>query len=300
MLFAFPSLRDASTFLSSYLKPGDLVLLKGSHKADHLHRLILARTTGVKCWRWDCARQHFCDVCELLRVPSDPEAGTVDVSSDADGRVRPAAAALAPTNPDAIKAGSFAGARPTVVVVGLGNPEARRSDSRHNVGYRAVEILAQRMAQDWRAEGNLAQVCRGELEGTPICLIKPLAPMNDIGPPLLQIAKILDFNASRCILVHDDLDLPFGSVRARHRGGDGGHRGVRSILQAFQDDKFRRVKIGIGSPAAGQSVGDFVLTPFPPEQLAAVDEANRVAADQVIELIRQESIPATGRRVSRA
>ena len=83
--------------------------------------------------------------------------------------------------------------------------------------------------------------------------------------------------------------LPVGTVRARSRGGDGGHRGVRSILQAFQDDRFRRVKIGIGKPASGQSVVDYVTQPFGAEELTAVDAANRAAADRAIDLVRQEA-----------
>ena len=97
----------------------------------------------------------------------------------------------------------------------------------------------------------------------------------------------LGFEVHQCILVHDDLDLPLGAVRARNRGSDGGHRGLRSILQAFQDDRFRRVKIGVGHAPEGQSVIDFVLTPFGEEQRAIVTTINRAAADKVIELLRQ-------------
>jgi UDP-N-acetylmuramoyl-tripeptide--D-alanyl-D-alanine ligase len=279
MLFAF-SLRDAATFLSGYLRPGDLVLLKGSVSTDHLERLILVRTSSVECWRSACGRRYFCNACDLLQVSSGPQ-GTIGIGTN------PGVDAVIPIVKD-----SSVRDRSEVVVIGLGNPEEHRSDTRHNVGSRAVEIIARRVGQDWVSEGHLAKVCRGVLDGTPICLVKPLALMNDIGPALLQIAKTLDFDVSQCILVHDDLDLPLGTVRTRMRGGAAGHRGVLSILQAFQDDKFRRVKIGIGKPESGQSVADYVLTPFPPEQLAAVDAANRVAADQVIELIRQAS-PST-------
>jgi aminoacyl-tRNA hydrolase len=146
--------------------------------------------------------------------------------------------------------------------------------------------LAQRLAINWVAEGDFAMVARGELYGLPICLIKPLNPMNEIGPALLQTAKHFSFDVHLCILVHDDLDLPIGAVRVRMRGGDGGHRGVRSILQTFQDDKFRRVKIGVGQPKEDQSAIDYVLEPFSPEQRAAVDAANCTAADRIVELMR--------------
>lgn len=130
-------------------------------------------------------------------------------------------------------------------------------------------------------------VASGELHGQKICLIKPFSPMNEIGPALAALANELGFEVHQCILVHDDLDLPLGAVRARNRGSDGGHQGVRSILNAFQNDQFRRVKIGVGKPHAGQSVIDFVLTPFSEEQRAIVATINSAAADKVIELLRQ-------------
>lgn len=275
-LRAFASLRDASTYLSGYLRPGDLVLLKGSHKADHMQRLILDRTTNVQCWRSDCGRMQSCDTCDLLHVPSGPQAAAELATTP------PAELELMP-----VDASLRDGTRSTVVVIGLGNPQAGLVDTPHNVGYRAVEVLAQRLAINWVTEGDFAMVARGELHGLPIFLIKPLNPMNESGPALLQIAKQFSFDVHQCILVYDDLDLPIGAVRARMRGGDGGHRGVRSILQAFQDDRFRRVKIGVGQPKEDQSAIDYVLEPFSLDQRAAVDVANRTAADRIVELMRQ-------------
>ena len=274
-LHAFPSIRDASVYLGAYMKSGDLVLLKGSAKTDHLQRLILARTSGVQCWRMDCRLNQFCDTCALLQTPSGP---AVPAAS-------PTLALESTATTDTTRRLEAA----TVVVVGLGNPHQRLADTPHNVGYRTIEILAQRMGQDWLAEGDLAMVARGELHGQKICLIKPFSPMNEIGPALAALANELGFEVHQCILVHDDLDLPLGAVRARNRGSDGGHRGVRSILQAFQDDRFRRVKIGVGHAPEGQSVIDFVLTPFSEEQCAIVTTINSAAADKVIELLRQRA-----------
>ncbi len=273
---AFASLPEASAYLRAYLNAGDLVLLKGSHKADHMQRLIIQLKTEVQCWRSDCGRLQSCETCELLHVPSGPQATDAGlITSFANADVQQAAEAATGLDPS------------TVVLVGLGNPQAGRFDTPHNVGYRALDSLAQRMAQPWHRDADLALVVRCQWQGAQILMIKPLAPMNEIGPVLIKLAKKLAFEVRQCILVHDDLDLPIGSVRARLRGGDGGHRGVRSILQAFQDDKFRRVKIGVGQPEAGQSVIDYVLTPFPATQHAAVEAANRTAVDRIFELIRQ-------------
>ncbi|MHB8947774.1 MAG: aminoacyl-tRNA hydrolase [Rhodoferax sp.] len=273
---AFASLRDASTYLRAYLVAGDLVLLKGSHKADHMQRLIVDLRTKVQCWRSDCGRLQSCEICELLEVPSGPKAevNTELISPPTSGSPGPAAVASGLD-------------RSAVIIVGLGNPEAGRVDTPHNVGHRALDLIAQRMAQPWLTEGDMALVVQGQWQEVPIILIKPLAPMNDIGPVLFRLAKNWSFEVRQCILVHDDLDLPVGAVRARLRGGDGGHLGVRSILQAFQDDKFRRVKIGVGQPSQGQSVTDYVLTPFPEAQHVAVAAAHQTAADRVVQLIRQ-------------
>lgn len=278
-LLAFPSLRNASTFLSGYLQPGDLVLLKGSTRTDHLERLILVRKSSVACWRTSCRRMYFCNECSLVHVASDPEPLQV-VAQTGPARPEPAAIEDDPSSDD----------QPQLVVVGLGNPGQRYEGTRHNVGHCAIDILARRFTATWTPHGDMALLARTHWQGRPICLMKLRTLINDAGPTLLPLAREFGFSVKECIFVHDDLDLPIGAIRTRQRGGDGGHRGVQSIVQAFQDDKFRRVKVGIGKPTADQSVADYVLTPFPAEQLAAVDAANHAAADRVMELIRQEPV----------
>ena len=92
-------------------------------------------------------------------------------------------------------------------------------------------------------------------EGQTTYLIKPAARMNVIGPAVRRIGGRMGFSASDCILVHDDLDLPIGTVRVRTRSSDGGHRGVRSVFQAFRTDEIRRVRVGVGRPEQGQPAG---------------------------------------------
>jgi PTH1 family peptidyl-tRNA hydrolase len=175
----------------------------------------------------------------------------------------------------------------TQVVIGLGNPAKDLANTPHNVGYRAVEVLAQRLGAHWVDDSPHALVARGECQGLGMWLIKPLVPMNETGPALLRLFKDFSFRSHQCVLIHDDLDLPLGVVRARLRGGDGGHLGVRSILQSFQDDKFRRVKMGVAPAHPRDSMADYVVTPLPPEQWDAISSASEVAADRVLELIRQ-------------
>lgn len=279
-LFAFPSLRNASTFLQSYLQPGDLVLLKGSTRPDHLERLIFARTIGVKCWRSDCGYMAFCNACDRFQVAYVQDSAQVESNT-----------AHALTTPMLTGVDLSASRSPPMFVVGLGNPQERYGSTPHNVGRSVVDILAQRLAQAWEREGESAMIVRTRLNGLQICLIKLLTPMNHAGSTLRGLAQDfgLGFNLASCILVHDDLELPIGTVRVRMRGGDGGHRGVQSIVQAFQDDKCRRVKIGVGRPPPGLSVTDYVLSPFASAHLETIDQAYGTAIDRVIDLIRQES-----------
>jgi aminoacyl-tRNA hydrolase len=275
-LWAFPSLLEASKFLADHLKPGDLVLLKGSNKADHMQRLILAQTTGVGCWRSDCGRNNFCIPCELLHVPSGP----------ADAEMGAAASmALASTEAKSLLAELRLVGGSAAVVVGLGNPGTPGTP--HNVGYRAIDLLAQDLGGRWIQVGDLAMVMKGESQDVTICLVKALTQMNRVGPALRSLADEIGFSLAQCIIIHDDMDLPLGKVRARMRGSDGGHRGLRSIMQEYQDDVFRRIKIGVGRPLDAQQAVGHVLTSFRAEQISQVDAACRTAVDRVLELIRQ-------------
>lgn len=277
-LFAFPSLRNASSFLQAYLQPGDLVLLKGSTRADHLERLILSRTGSVACWLTACGLFHFCDDCRSINVESEPE------------YIQAIAQTASAIPSPHVEHNVATGEQSTQYIVGLGNPGEHYTGTPHNVGHCVVDILAKRLNGSWIRQGDLAMIAHTQCQGRPICLMKLSALMNHAGPTLLPLSQELSFSLKDCIFVHDDLDLPIGTIRARQRGSDGGHRGVQSIIQAFQEDKFRRVKIGIGKPDGSQSVIDYVLTPFPHEQRAAIDAGNEVAADRVMNLIRQASV----------
>ncbi len=170
------------------------------------------------------------------------------------------------------------------VVAGLGNPGAGREDTPHNVGHRVVNAVAGRLGARWADERD-AMVARAGGPGPGVRLVKPAATMSVVGPALEAIARRMGFGASDLILVHDDLDLPVGGVRVRTRSSDGGHRGVRSVFQAFRTDEIRRVRVGVGRPAPGQAVREFVLTPFSPQLMPAVNAAVAEAAGHVLRLL---------------
>jgi PTH1 family peptidyl-tRNA hydrolase len=172
------------------------------------------------------------------------------------------------------------------VVVGLGNPGAEYRDTRHNVGQRVLDHLARHvLGVPWRRDGPMIRA-RGRWGGAPIALIKPLAFMNVCGPVVAEALRRHRAGPEDLILVYDDLDLPLGTVRVRLKGSHGGHRGVRSVIEALGTQEFRRVKVGIGRPARKEDVVDFVLTPFAPEEWPTVDAAVAAAAERVLALIQ--------------
>ncbi len=178
------------------------------------------------------------------------------------------------------------------VVVGLGNPGPRYRNTRHNVGQRVVDRLAETLGVAWR-ESGAALVARGLWRDFSVDLVKPQSFMNVSGPPVAAALRRLHAKPSDLILVYDDIDLPLGTVRTRMKGSPGGHNGVRSIIETLGTTELRRVKIGIGRPSLKDDVADHVLTRFDHEELATVDEAVAGAAARVLALI-QAPPPAEG------
>lgn len=170
------------------------------------------------------------------------------------------------------------------LVVGLGNPGAAYWETRHNVGQAVVDCLAQRLRCRFRLRGRtvLGETVWG---GAPLYLGKPVAFMNVIGGSVARLLRDLRLDPSRLVVVYDDLDLPFGRVRSRQKGGHGGHNGVRSVIEALGSDEFRRVKLGIGRPTVKDEIVDWVLTAFDPEERDALPPILERAADAVLELV---------------
>ena len=152
------------------------------------------------------------------------------------------------------------------LVAGLGNPGLRYSRTRHNAGYLVADLLAQRLRGTWRSHRTgRAEVVEGRLGEPPghrVVLARPRSFMNESGGPISSIAAFYKIPLGRIIAVHDELDLPFATVRVKQDGGDGGHNGVRSLRQALGSGEFLRVRIGIGRPTGRQDPADFVLSDF--------------------------------------
>jgi peptidyl-tRNA hydrolase, PTH1 family len=169
------------------------------------------------------------------------------------------------------------------VIVGLGNPGSEYRETRHNLGHRVVEALAERFQASLRLRGP-AQVAETVWQDAPLHLAKLVSFMNVSGPSVVRLLRLLDATPDRLVVVYDDLDLPFGTIRIRQRGRHGGHRGMESVLTTLGIQEVRRVKIGVGRPATRDEVVDWLLTSFSAEERDALPGVIERAADAALAL----------------
>lgn len=190
---------------------------------------------------------------------------------------------------------------PVWLVVGLGNPGPAYAGHRHNVGYLVGDELARRLNGSFRShKTGRADVVEGRLgsPGTPgprIVLARPRCYMNETGGPVKALATFYKVPPERIIAIHDELDLPFDSMRVKLGGGDNGHNGLRSLRSSLGTGDFYRVRIGIGRPPGRQDVADFVLSNYATTERKSVPFQVDTAADAVESLVT-EGLAATQQR----
>lgn len=182
-------------------------------------------------------------------------------------------------------------------VVGLGNPGREFAASRHNVGFMVVERLAARWHVVLGRERHGLRIGTGILAGQPVTLVEPRRYMNMSGEALTQLEG--SWHVPDIVVVHDDMDLAAGQLRVRHDGGDGGHRGVASLIKQFGRD-FDRVRVGIGRPAPGMDPEQYVLMALTPAELSEFDPVIERAADAVECLVTEGIDRAMNRFNTRA
>ena len=145
------------------------------------------------------------------------------------------------------------------LVVGLGNPGPRYAGTRHNAGFLVLDLLAERMGTRFKAHKSRSDVVEGRLGGAPVALAKPRSYMNESGGPVVGAARFYKVPVESIVVVHDELDLPYGALRLKRGGGDGGHNGLRSITSALGSKEYLRVRLGIGRPPGRHDPADYVL-----------------------------------------
>jgi len=167
------------------------------------------------------------------------------------------------------------------LLVGLGNPGPEYANTRHNVGFNVVDLLAQRTgAPAARAKWG-AEIAETRIGGERVLLCKPMEYMNVSGQPVVRVASFWKVEPKQTVVVHDDLDLPFGRLKLGAGGGHGGNNGVRSILAEWGSPDFNRVRMGIGRPTGGRDASSHVLGGFDGVERAEAAEFFARAADAV-------------------
>ena len=185
------------------------------------------------------------------------------------------------------------------LVVGLGNPGPTYAGNRHNIGYLVNDELASRVGSGFRAhKSGRADVVEGRLGGpggARVVLARPRCYMNETGGPVSALAKFYKVPVDRVVAIHDELDIPFDTLRVKQGGGDNGHNGLRSMRRSLDSGEFYRVRVGIGRPPGRQSPADFVLSDYTAAERRILPFQVDRAADAV-ECLLAEGLEATQTR----
>ncbi|TFD28314.1 aminoacyl-tRNA hydrolase [Cryobacterium cryoconiti] len=179
------------------------------------------------------------------------------------------------------------------LVVGLGNPGPDYAGNRHNVGHMVAAVLADRVSANFKNHKTNSSVAEGRSfpGGPKLVLAKPNTYMNVSGGPVAALLRFYSLQPSHLIVIHDDLDIPFDTMKIKVGGGHGGHNGLRDIIAAIGTNEFTRIRVGVGRPPGRQPAADFVLHDFTSTERSALPNLLTDAAD-AIELISAEGVTA--------
>jgi peptidyl-tRNA hydrolase, PTH1 family len=173
------------------------------------------------------------------------------------------------------------------LITGLGNPGGEYEGNRHNCGFMVADVLAERMGARFKRDRSRARVADGRLAGHPATLAKPQTFMNLSGRPVAALRTFYKVPADHIVVIHDELDIPFGTVRIKQGGGDNGHNGLRSVTAALGTRDYLRVRVGIGRPPGRMDPADFVLHDFSVAERKALPEILERSADAVEALLQR-------------
>lgn len=178
------------------------------------------------------------------------------------------------------------------LVVGLGNPGAEYQSTRHNIGFLAVDRIADEFSVSLSKKKFNLIYGQGHIEGVAVVLAKPQAYMNRSGLPTRQLADYFRITSRDILVVHDDIDLAFERIKIKTKGGDGGHRGVRSVMDAFGCGDFARLRIGVGRGMTAPGGDDnkvigHVLGRFSAEENRLLDQVLTLTRDAVVTTLRE-------------
>jgi PTH1 family peptidyl-tRNA hydrolase len=174
------------------------------------------------------------------------------------------------------------------LVVGLGNPGSRYEATRHNIGARVVERLADRLGTRLRKVRFLpVEAGEATVDGERVLLARPQTFMNASGPPVASLARRRGIEVERLVVCHDEIDLAFGALKVKAGGSTAGHQGLNSLARAFHANEFHRVRLGVGRPPGRKDPADHVLEPFAKAEREEAELLIERGADAVLTLVRE-------------
>ncbi|MER3445328.1 MAG: aminoacyl-tRNA hydrolase [Candidatus Dadabacteria bacterium] len=172
-----------------------------------------------------------------------------------------------------------------ILVAGLGNPGKEYSSSRHNIGFMVVDEIARRLGISLKKRGFRSLFAKAPLEEKKLLLLKPQTYMNLSGEAISDVVEFFKIPLKDVIVVHDEIDLPLGSMKIKTGGGSAGHKGIQSIISCLGDSGFVRVRVGIGKPIQKSGVIGHVLSGFEGGEKKIMEDMVDRAADAVSEII---------------
>lgn len=171
------------------------------------------------------------------------------------------------------------------MVVGLGNPGIGYAGTRHNIGFAVVDAVSREFAIPLMVQPVDARVGCGKIHGRQALLVQPMAYMNRSGIPVFQLAHCFGLTCEDMLIVHDDMDLAFGRIKIKEKGGSGGHNGIQSLMDAFSGGDFARLRVGIGRPEVGMNAVDHVLSAFTMEEGRMLEHIMTRARDATVTVL---------------
>ena len=176
--------------------------------------------------------------------------------------------------------------KPSLLIIGLGNPGAQYEDTRHNAGYRAVDLLAKEYGTGkWEDKQKfLSQIMEARIVTAPILLVKPSTYMNRSGETAKKLLDFFKVEPTSLLILSDDIDLPLGETRLRASGGPGTHNGLRSIVDHI-GETFPRLRIGIGAQKPGEDLSAYVLSKPPAAERKLIEESLKKVPEMVREFV---------------
>lgn len=173
-------------------------------------------------------------------------------------------------------------------IVGLGNPGLQYENTRHNVGFMTIDYLANKYNIDVRRLKFKSLYGQGEISGHKVMLIKPQTYMNNSGEAIRELRDFYKFDIDKLIVIYDDIDIDFGTIRIRKKGSAGSHNGMKSIIYQIQDDQFPRIKLSIGKKPEKWDLANFVLSGFTKEEVSVLEDEIRLAVEGIEIILGQD------------